>query len=132
MWRFLRRCLAVAVASCAPAMHAGAMAATAPGNFVVTVNTAGICTSSTLSQQTSALVKVTCQGGQFVSIEPRDGAPFVGTHGGAYRYTFGRATAIPAFLQSESDSRIGQGTITAMRVLNLTERDKQLELLVSF
>jgi hypothetical protein len=110
------------------------LAADAQTPFEVRVKlfTSEVCTSSTLSQQTNALVKVTCQGGQFVSIEPRDGAQFVGTHGGAYRYTFGRATAIPEFLQSESDSRIGQGTITAMRVLNLTERDKRLELLVSF
>jgi hypothetical protein len=109
-------------------------AATASSAFNVTVQPIGVCISTTLSQQTNALVKVTCQGGQFVSIEPREGRPFVGVHGGAYRFAFGRNTAIPAFLQGDSDilAQVGQGTITALRVLNLTERDERLELLVSF
>jgi hypothetical protein len=121
-------------ALCANTATAGSVS----GMFEVRVGFNGvannICVSSTLSQQTNALVKVTCQGGQFVSIEPREGRPFVGVHGGAYRFAFGRNTAIPAFLQGDSDSLAlgGQGTITALRVLNLTETDERLELLVSF
>jgi hypothetical protein len=110
----------------------GSSAATLTSEFNVTVKPVGICISTSLSQQTNALVKVTCQGRQFVSIEQREGRPFVGVHGGAYRFFFSRNTALPAFLQADSDLPIGQGTITALRVLNLTERDERLELLVSF
>jgi hypothetical protein len=107
-------------------------AAQETASFLVMAQPTGICISSSLSQQTNALVKVTCQGGQFVSIEPREGRPFVGTHGGAFRFHFSGQNAIPSFLRGESDPFMGQGTITALRVLNLTERDERLELLVSF
>lgn len=134
MRRFvLCRILLAAVALASPVSFAG----TASGVFNVNIRLnssdgSGICISSSLSQQTNALVKVTCQGGQFVSIEPREGRPFVGTHGGAFRFHFSGQNAIPSFLRGESDPLIGQGTITALRVLNLTERDERLELLVSF
>lgn len=114
-------------------------AATASGAFNVKIslsapNERGICISSTLSQQTNALVKVICAGGQFVSIEPRPGSNFVGVHGGAWRFSFPKNAAIPAFLMGdgETQSGIGTGTVTAMRVLGLQERDETLELLVSF
>jgi hypothetical protein len=107
-------------------------AAQETASFLVMAQPTGICISSSLSQQTNALVKVTCQGGQFVSIEPREGRPFVGTHGGAFRFHFSGQNAIPSFLRGESDPFMGQGTITALRVLNLTDRDERLELLVSF
>ncbi len=135
MHSVLSRLLSAVLASFALAMHCEVTAATAQGNFVVTVKLDGICISTSLSQQTNALVKVTCQGGQFVSIEPREGRQFLGVHGGAYRFTFSRAASIPAsFLGGGTavDDWIGQGTITALRVLNLTESDERLELLVSF
>jgi hypothetical protein len=131
----LSRFFSVVVASLALAMHSGVAAATAQGNFLVTVNLAGICISSALSQQTNALVRVTCQGNQFVSIEQRDGKPFVGTHGGAHRYIFNKTTAGKfdfSSLGNLLEDRVGQGTITALRVLDLTETDERLELLVSF
>jgi hypothetical protein len=113
-------------------------AGTVSGAFNVSVDLkphpTGICINTSESNQTNAWVRVTCQGGQFVSIEPRDGGAFVGTHGGAYRYAFSAISAVPAGLLGTRtlDDWIGQGTITALRVLNLTERDERLELLVSF
>jgi hypothetical protein len=97
-------------------------------------NATGLCVSSSMSKQTQALVKVTCSGGQFVSIEPIDNRVFLGTHGGAYRFIFTGGTVLPSFLQPGDSlyAQIGQGTITALRVLDITERDGRLELLVSF
>ena len=123
------------------AANATCFAATVAGSFSVAVNPVGICISSALSQQTNAIVRVTCQGNQFVSIEARPGQSFVGTHGGAhrlalYRYGFSgtrpeRADGIIG-IRGAVDDWIGSGTITGLRVLNLTERDERLELLVSF
>ena len=125
----------------APAVNAGVVS----GAFDVKVNLlaqpTGICISSSLSQQTNAIVRVTCQGNQFVSIEARPGQAFVGTHGGAYRfalYRFGfsgtRPEQVDGYIgiRGAVDDWIGTGTITGLRVLNLTERDERLELLVSF
>jgi hypothetical protein len=114
-----------------------AQAATASAAFKVELTYAApaLCFSRALSQQTNALVRVTCQGNQFVSIEPQHGKPFVGTHGGTYRFLFntthtGRSDS--SNLGHLLEDRIGQGTITALRVLDLTETDERLELLVSF
>ncbi len=123
----------------AAGLASASTAATTFGSFSVNIrlneSSSGLCISSSLSQQTNALVKVTCQGNQFVSIEPRAGRPFVGTHGGAFRFAFSNATPMPpAFLGDGPaiDDWIGSGTVTALRVLNLTESDERLELLVSF
>lgn len=51
----------------------------------------GICTSQALSVATGALVRVACSSSQFVGIEPAPGQPFVGVHGGAYRYSLRQA-----------------------------------------
>lgn len=116
----------------------GIQAGTASAVFQVTVQPIGICISSSLGRVTNAVVRVTCQGNQFVSIEPREGRPFVGTHGGAYRFAFSQRSGFSGGSvdvgQSASDleAAIGQGTITALRVLDLTERDERLEMLVSF
>jgi hypothetical protein len=92
----------------------------------------GVCVSSTLSAQTNALVKVVCGSDQFVSIEPLQGKPFLGTHGGAYRYVFAPNTVIPYALLDASDPHVGRGTVTSLRVLNLNALHDKLELLVSF
>ena len=129
------RSISLGLALVAPAWS---VAATVSGNFVVTVQLAGICISSSLSQVTNASVRVTCQGNQFVSIEPQPGKPFFGTHGGAHRFAFSqRANGSSGQVDlgqsvTELEAALGQGTITALRVLNLTERDERLELLVSF
>lgn len=134
-WLAHVRTLLAAAAFATPVSFAG----TASGIFSVQINlNAGrygdICISSALSQQTNAVVRVACAGGQFVSIEPRPGSAFVGTHGGAWRFVFQRNTPIPAFLMGDGESaaNIGTGTITAMRLLDVQQRDETLELLVSF
>lgn len=112
-------------------------AGTAIGTFQVNItlngaNESGLCVSSALSQQTNAMVKVTCTGNQFVSIEPQSNKPFVGTHGGAYRYAFTNGTAGIGGAGITADVNVGTGTVTALRVLDLSERDQTIELLVSF
>lgn len=115
---------------------AGAVSSTAIFNVIV--QPVGICISTSLSRVTNATVRVTCQGNQFVSIEPREGRPFVGTHGGAYRFAFSQRSGLPSNLggvgsgASELEDAVGQGTVTALRVLDLRESDEKLELLVSF
>ncbi len=109
-------------------------AGTVNGAFVVKLDGInGICLSSTLSEQANAMVKVTCRGHQFVSIEPRPGRPFIGVHGGAFRFTFSGVLSV-GLQQGDSllGDWLGNGTVTALRVVNLTQRDELLELLVSF
>lgn len=107
-------------------------------NFFVAAKPVGMCISSSLSQVTNAIVRVTCEGNQFVSIEPQSGKPFVGTHGGAHRFAFSQRSGFVDGQVSLGQSvgvleaAIGQGTVTALRVLDLTEKDEKLELLVSF
>jgi hypothetical protein len=64
---------------------------TASAEFLVAVRLApaahsGICVSEPLSEQTHAVFEVTCSSGHFVSLSPQPGRPFVGTHGGAFRF----------------------------------------------
>jgi hypothetical protein len=111
-----------------------ACAGTATGlfNVNITLTPRDVCVSSVLSAQTNATVRVVCGTEQFVSIESLPGKPFVGTHGGAYRFVFAPGTIIPSILLGESDMNFGAGTITALRVLNLNAHQDRLELLVSF
>ncbi len=139
-WRvirfFMRPMLAHAALASFGASAALAASAIAPFAVTVKLNVSGTCTSTALSQQTRALVQVTCDGGQFVSIEQQPGQAFVGVHGGAYRFAFGGgARAVNGQNtdgSGELDLSSNGGTITALRVLDLTERDERLELLVSF
>lgn len=89
--------------------------------------------SQSFSDQTKATVRVLCSTGQFVSIEPADGQPFVGTHGGAYRFTFGPGLPVsPALVGSGAALFAGTGTVTALRIINLGGSSTPLEMLVSF
>lgn len=137
----LLKAVAATLVALSLAWPSASMAASTQVNFLVTVSLRGFCISSSLSQQTNALVRVTCQGNEFVNIEARPGQAFVGTHGGAhrfalYRYGFSgtRPERTDGFIgiQNAVDDWTGSGTITGLRVLNLTERDERLELLVSF
>lgn len=92
----------------------------------------GACTSTSLSAKTQATVQVVCATGQFVSIESTPGKRFVGTHGGAYRYSFVPSTVWPGSLVLPGDPYIGSGTVTGLRVVNLNALEDHLELLVSF
>jgi hypothetical protein len=98
----------------------------------------GVCYSRTLSEQTRARVEVNCATGEFVAIEAVPGVPFLGVHGGAFRYAIplvAEATALDA-----GEPASGQGTITMYRVYDLTQPegpgnlwwDRPVEMRVSF
>lgn len=105
-----------------------------PANPAVAVRppAGGICTSQTLSDAAHATVRVACNTGQFVSIEPAPGRPFAGSHGGAYRFNFGPGLPFASGLAGSSGFHAGSGTVTALRVMNLSGRESPLEMLVSF
>lgn len=116
-----------------------AYAGSTNGSFNVNIrlneSSTGICVSASKSVQTNALVTVTCNSGQFVNIEPRLNKAFAGVHGGAFRFSFSDRSQVPVeALQSGSffADWVGNGTVTALRVLNMVETDEKLELLVSF
>jgi hypothetical protein len=111
---------------------AGAIAETASGTFAVHIrlDSSGLCMSEALSQETNALVSVTCSRGQFVKIEPAPDKPFLGTHGGAFRFYFDaqdRQAMAPQFFPYS-----GVGTITALRIYNADGQDGTLEMMVTF
>jgi hypothetical protein len=93
----------------------------------------GVCTSASLSESTGAIVRVVCSSGQFVSISPQPGAPFAGTHGGAYEFywppggeSFESALAAGSSVISRS------GRVTSFRVYSLEHIGDRLDVLVSF
>jgi hypothetical protein len=91
----------------------------------------GTCVSESLSEETGAVVRVTCPGGVFVSIAPRPGGRFVDTHGGAYSYYFG--TAFGAVNRSGfGEFAQGSGTIASFRVYSVSDSDGPIDMLVSF
>jgi len=100
---------------------------------------AGVCYSRSLSEQTGATVQVVCDSGQFVSIEALPGQPFLGVHGGAFRYSmsidrdrFGTGAA--------AENPFGWGTVTMLRVYDVEQAagpgdfraDRPLELVLNF
>lgn len=91
---------------------------------------AGTCTNQTLSEQNGATVRVVCNSGQFVSISPVPGAPFVGTHGGAYSYHFGSMQA--GNVAGVGEFAHGAGSTASFRVFGVTEVDGRLDLLISY
>lgn len=101
------------------------------GPIVAGTPATGICTSQSASNATQAVVRVVCSTGQFVSIEAAPGSPFVGAHGGAYRFNFGPGLPAPA-LASNFNLNIGAGTVTALRILHTNGSQAPLEMLVSF
>lgn len=128
--------LGLVLAACSTLCAAG----TATSQFFVKIEVrrSETCVSETLSQQTDALVQVVCGSGNFVSIEPRPGQPFVGTHGGAFRYFFsvgsgGASEPLPVGTAA-SDMYVGYGTVTGWRVVDATQagKDKQYEFLITY
>lgn len=104
---------------------------------------AGVCYSSSLSEKTGATVQVVCDSGQFVSIEAVPGQPFLGVHGGAFRYAMSIARDRSAYEAAAKDPfgwRTGWGTVTMLRLYDVQHADgpgdfwadRPLELLVSF
>ncbi len=102
------------------------------GSAVAVRPAGGICTSQTLSDSAQATVRVMCSTGQFVSIEPAPGRPFAGSHGGAYRFNFGPGLPFASGLASAGATQLGAGTVTSLRVMNLSSRESPVEMLVSF
>lgn len=92
----------------------------------------GTCISESLSSQTRATVRVVCGTSQFVSIEAVPGRPFVGTHGGAFRYFFDPNSATPATASGLSNLFVGTGTVTGLRFIDISGLESFLEILVSF
>lgn len=97
-----------------------------------------VCFSRSLSGLTRARVEVTCQSGSFVSIEAVPGLPFLGVHGGAFRYVIPFVAETTAW---EGGAAVdAQGTVTMLRVYDLTRPegpgnawwDRPLEMRVSF
>jgi len=92
----------------------------------------GTCVSESLSEETGAVVRVTCPGGVFVSIGPRPGGRFLGTQGGAYSYYFG-GTFGAANRAGYGDFAQGSGTIASFRVYTVGgDSDGPIDMLVSF
>ena len=100
----------------------------------------GVCYSRTLSEQTRARVEVTCSSDQFVSIEAIPGVPFLGVHGGAFRYSI-PFVAETASWEADASGRTGaMGTVTMLRLYDLSGGkglddawwDRAVEMRVSF
>jgi hypothetical protein len=96
------------------------------------------CFSRSLSGLTRARVEVTCSTGRFVSIDAVPGLPFLGVHGGAFRYVIPFVAETTAW--QAGDAGAVQGTVTMLRVYDLTRPegpgnawwDRPLEMRVSF
>jgi hypothetical protein len=104
---------------------------------------AGVCYSKSLSEKTGASVQVVCDSGQFVSIEAVPGQPFLGVHGGAFRYSMSIDRDRSVYDAAAKDPfgwRTGWGTVTMLRLYDVQHAggpgdfwaDRPLELLVSF
>ena len=93
----------------------------------------GVCTSASLSESTGAVVKVVCSSGQFVSITPQPGAPFEGTHGGAYQFYWPVGTeSYESALAAGSSVISRSGRVTSFRVYSIEHIGDRLDVLVSF
>lgn len=97
-----------------------------------------VCFSRSLSELTRASVEVSCPSGRFVSIEAVPGRPFLGVHGGAFRYVIPFVAETPPL--EGGTGADGEGTVTMLRVYDLTQPegpgqtwwDRPLEMRVSF
>ncbi|SRR5258706_2876946 len=135
--RITQALLAAAAAAAILPVIAGSSTGNVPVDITLAMpgagGPAGTCISQSLSDETGAVVRVTCLGGVFVSISPQPGGRFVDTHGGAYSYHFG--TAFGAANRSGSgDFAEASGTMASFRVYNVgsSSGDGPLDMLVSF
>jgi hypothetical protein len=141
-WRPIARVL-LGIAPAATSFTAAAGATGAAVPVTITLNNPGFvpppsatrdtgaCVSQTLSEETGAVVRVSCPGDVFVSISPRPGGRFVGTHGGAYSYYFGGSSgAVNRAGYGEFGQ--GSGTIASFRVYSGGDSDGPIDMLVSF
>lgn len=102
------------------------------GGGTPTTTSGGICVSQALSDSTGAIVRVVCSSGHFVSIEAPSGSPYLGVHGGAYRYYF--ANGVPAGLRFLGGEKpwVGPGTVTSIRIVYPEDLDGIIEMQVGF
>ncbi len=94
----------------------------------------GYCVNEVLSEQTNAIVTVVCNTNQFVSIRAQPGKPFLGTHGGAYLYSFGKdRQQTRRFLNDDNAAWLsGYGSSTSMRIFFTDDMRELREMLVTF
>lgn len=92
------------------------------------------CETQTVASAPNALVRVVCGDGRFVSIAPDPRKPFVGSHGGAYRFHLQPGATVGSWLDEGVDTLWwGRGTVTAMRIYGVPrDGDAPLEMMVSF
>ena len=131
----MRQLAAVTAMVLALSAQGVAMAGATTGTLMVTISlqgNAGLCTSQTLSQVTSALVRVACTSGQFVNIEVDPAKPFLGVHGGAYRFSFGPGLVWPQHGYGGISPSLDAGTVTALSIPSANRGLGPIELLVIF
>jgi hypothetical protein len=87
------------------------------------------CISESFSQAAQAAVRVTCSTGYFVSIEPLLGLPFLGTHGGAFRFRSGPSDGALRQSTGASPNDVGAAPFKTQQV---DMSSGQSEMLVSF
>lgn len=103
----------------------------------------GMCRSRTLTESDSASVEVACQSGQFVSIAADPEASFLGLRDDAFRYSISFRTELSVWTAAPTKGdvpRLGWGTVTALRVYDLSPPDgtgdgawdQPLDMLVTF
>lgn len=92
------------------------------------------CETQTVASAPNALVRVVCGDGRFVSIGPDPRKPFVGSHGGAYRFHLQPGGSVSSLLDEGIDAFWwGRGTVTAMRIYGVArDANDPLEMMVSF
>ncbi len=129
--------LAAALAALVVSFHSAAGSGTGAFSVNITLSNpgapgapaSGVCVSQTLSDLTGALVQVLCSTGQFVSINPKPGAPFI-AHGGAYSYYLSVGTG--SRIAGLSGLPAGAGTVTEFRVFKVDEANGTIDMLVGF
>lgn len=92
----------------------------------------GICTGQTLLSGPGATVNVVCSLGQYVTIEPLVRPPFLFGESGEQRFSFGPGSPLPRSLGGRLNTMLPTGTVTALRILNVSNLVSPLEMLVSF
>lgn len=132
--------LATSLVLCGGALAQGSTSASFQVRIQLTVpgspaaEPASRCETQTLTSAPNALVRVVCNSGRFVSIAPDPRKPFVGSHGGAYRFHLQPSSVVSGLLDEGLDPLWwGRGTVTAMRIYGAPrEPTDPLEMLVSF
>lgn len=92
----------------------------------------GICTGQTLLNGRGATVNVVCSLGQYVTIEPLVRPPYLFEELGEQRFSFGPGAPLPRSLGGRLNPFLPVGTVTALRILNVSSLVSPLEMLVSF